>query len=258
MERANRTIQNMLTTATNSQSNDWENCLLKVCLAYNTSKHASTGYTPFFLMFGRQPHMPLDVIYGVAPTQTQEHCQYVANLRKTMESAYYLARQHMQTAAHRQKENYDHKIHGDKFTPGQLVWLCNPVVPKGNSKKLHSPWVGPYKVVKCLSDSVYRIQDTRASRRRQVVHFDRLKPCPQNIRTQAKPDVPRQQATTAGTPTQSSRPPPPGTVLQLVEGYDDTEPQGERRNPSNTLAHQEERRYPLRSNRRRPARYGDD
>ena len=62
VERANCTIQNMLKTATNSQANDWENCLPKVCLAYNTSKHASTGYTPFYLMFGRQPHMPLDII----------------------------------------------------------------------------------------------------------------------------------------------------------------------------------------------------
>jgi len=96
----------------------------------------------------------------------------------------------------------------------------------------------------------------RASRRRQVVHFDRLKPYPQNIQTQVKPDVPRQQATVAGTPKQS-RPPPPGTVLQLVEDYEDTEPQGEQ-DPSNILAHQGERRYPLRSNRRRPARYGDE
>lgn len=257
VERANRTIQNMLTTATNSQGDDWENCLPKVCLAYNTSKHASTGYTPFYLMFGRQPHMPLDVIYGVAPSHVQEHCQYVANLRRTMESAYCLARKNMQTAAYRQKENYDLKIHGDNFKPGQLVWLCNPVVPKGNSKKLHAPWVGPYKVIKCLSDTVYRIQDTRANRRRQVVHFDRLKPCPENIRIKAKPDVPGQRASTAETPTQSSRPPPPGTMLQLVEDHDDTEAVRENNLP-NVLANPEARRYPMRSTRRRPVRYGDD
>jgi len=257
VERANRTIQNMLTTATNGQANEWENCLPKVCLAYNTSKHASTGYTPFYLMFGRQPHMPLDIIYGVPPDHTQEHCQYVVNLRKTMESAYCLARRNVQTAAYRQKENYDLKVHGDKFKPGELVWLCNPVVPKGNSKKLHSPWVGPYKVVKCLSDTVYRIQDTRANRRRQVVHFDRLKPCSQNIRGRDKADNPGPRASNNGTPTQDSRPPPPGTVLQLVEDYDVPEPQGGTESP-NVLAHPEVRRYPLRSNRRRPVRYGDD
>ena len=167
---------------------------------YNTSKHVSTGYTPFYLMFGRQPKMPLDIIYGLAPNQTVEHCQYVANLRKTMELAYQLTRENMQTAAIWQKENYDLKVHGDKFTPGQLVWLCNPVVSKGNSRKLLSPWVGPYRVIKSLLDTVYRIQDTRANRKRQVVHFDRLKPCNQNIRIQAKPNAPQQQANPEGTP----------------------------------------------------------
>ena len=151
VERANHTIQNTLTTATNSQGGVWESCLLKVCLAYNTSKHISTGYTLFYLMFGCQPKMSLDVIYGVAPNQTAEQCKYVANLKKAMELAYQLARENMQTAANQQKENYDLKVHGDKFTPRQNVWLCNPVVSKGNSRKLLTPWVGPYRVIKCHS-----------------------------------------------------------------------------------------------------------
>jgi len=144
-------------------------------------------------MFGHQPHMPLEVIYGIAPNYAEEHSKYVSNLREAMELAYYLARKNMGTAAHQQKENYDLKVHGDKFTPGQLVWLCNPVVPKGRSRKLLSPWVWPYKVIKCISDVVYRIQDTRPNRRRQVVHFDQLKPCHKNIRTQNRANVEQQQ-----------------------------------------------------------------
>ena len=50
-------------------------------------------------MFGHQPKMPLDIIYGMAPGQVVEHCQYVANLRKTVKLAYQLARENMQTAA---------------------------------------------------------------------------------------------------------------------------------------------------------------
>ena len=256
VERANRTIQNMLTAATNTQAENWESCLPKVCLAYNTSKHMSTGYIPFYLMFGRQPKMPLDIIYGMAPGQVVEHCQYVANLRKTMELAYQLTCENMQTAANQQKENYNFKVHGDKFTTGQLVWLCNPVVSKGNSRKLLTPWVGPYRVIKCLSDTVYRIQDTRANRRRQVVHFDRLKPCHQNIRILAKTNAPQQQANTDGSPLHSRKPPPPGTMLQLVEDNDDRETQREMNLPSLPVS-QEQRRYPLRS-QRRPIRYGED
>ena len=254
VERLNRTIQTMLTTTITSQAEDWESCLPKVCLAYNTSKHVATGYTPFFLMFGRQPHMPLDIIYGVPPDYTQEHCEYATKLRKTMETAYHLARENMQTAAIRQKEHYDLKVHGDKFIPGQLVWLCNPVVPKGNSKKLLAPWVGPYKVIKCLSDTVYRIQDTRVSRRRQVVHFDRLKPCHQEVRVQQKAEHSQKQVNSPDPPVQSSGLTPPGTILKLVE--DDIRSQEVTSMPN--ISNQAPRRYPQRSNRQRPARYTDD
>ncbi len=48
VERSNRTLLSMLATTTHSHPYDWENQLLKVCVAYNTSVHASTGYTPFF------------------------------------------------------------------------------------------------------------------------------------------------------------------------------------------------------------------
>jgi len=53
-----------------------------------------------------------------------------------VETAYYLAGENMQTLGFRQKERYNLKVHGDKFTPGQLMWLCNPLVLKGKSKTL--------------------------------------------------------------------------------------------------------------------------
>ena len=54
---------------------------------------------------------------------------------------------------------------------------------RGMAKKLHCPWSGPFRIIKKLSSVVYRIQDTRRARKnRKVVHFDRLKPCPENTR----------------------------------------------------------------------------
>ena len=85
----------------------------------------------------------------------------------------------MGVALERQKELYDRRVHGDEYQVGDLVWLHNPVIPKGAKRKLHCPWTGPFKVVKKLSTVVYRIQETRPNKRKcLVVHFDRLKPCP--------------------------------------------------------------------------------
>ena len=64
VERFNRTLQSMLATTTESHPATWENHLQKVVMAYNTSVQSSTGYTPFFLMLGREARLPADLVYG--------------------------------------------------------------------------------------------------------------------------------------------------------------------------------------------------
>ena len=179
----------MLATTVREQTSvvEWEECFPKVCFAYNTSEHASTGFTSSYLMFGRQARIPLDVMYGLLPGKSETCCQYVSNLRHSLENAYCIARQNSLVCARRQKEYYDSKVHGKPFVQGDLVWLCNPAVPKGTSCKLYTPWTGPYKIVKCLSDLVYRIQDMNRKRKKLVVNFDRLKPS--HSRTRSQPEV---------------------------------------------------------------------
>ena len=62
------------------------------------------------------------------------------------------------------------------------MWLHSTVVLKGKARKLHWPWTGPFRVIQRISDVTYRIQDVQAPRRRSIVHFDRLKYCPKDIR----------------------------------------------------------------------------
>ena len=133
----------------------------------------------------------------------------------------------MSTVALRQKELFDCKIYGEKLTVGQIVWLCNLVIPIGNFRKLHSPWVGPCKIIKCLLDIVYRIQDTRTPRKRIVVHFDRLKPCHERMRMQVDASEQESQASLQSLSTQVQQTTkwlPSGMNLQVVEdseGEDD-------------------------------------
>lgn len=134
-------------------------------------------------MFGRQAKIPVDIVYGSCPTEAIVHDQNVTNLKEILVNAYRKAREHLQTTMKKSEELYNRKVHGCEYEVGDLVWLNSPVVPRGKSKKFHCPWTGPYKVVKKLSPVVYRIQDVRpGSRKRVVVHFDRLKPCPKGIR----------------------------------------------------------------------------
>ena len=125
--------------------------------------------------------------------------EYALQLRDTLQEAYDITRERFGTKQEVQKQLYDKKVHGEPFEVGDKVWLHSPVIKRGQSRKLHHPWTGPYTVVKRLSDITYRIVHPTLKRQRQVVHFDRLKRCRE-----------RQQTTTQS-PTMAERSPPPET-----------------------------------------------
>ena len=90
------------------------------------------------------------------------------------------------------------------------------------SKKLYHPWSGPYRVVKKLSEANYRIEQLQGRRNRKIVHFDRLKPCPKNLRLNQEyhNDL---EAPEPNRPCNPELPvlPPFGQNLQIVDDDDD-------------------------------------
>jgi transposase InsO family protein len=58
-ERFNRTLKEMLRRMINNCAEDWEDRLGEALLAYRTSVSTTTGYTPFYLLYGRRSRMPL-------------------------------------------------------------------------------------------------------------------------------------------------------------------------------------------------------
>ena len=64
IEGFNRTLLSVLAALATDHPFEWESHLRPVCMAYNTSVHPTTGYIPFYLMFGRQVRMPIEVMYG--------------------------------------------------------------------------------------------------------------------------------------------------------------------------------------------------
>ena len=178
----------MLATTTKDNLFDWEDHVRKVCLAYNSSVHPTTRYTPFYLMFGRQARLPVDFTFSTDKPENRTPGEYATQLRDSLEQAYANVQTTMGTKLATQKQFYDHKIHGKPFEPDCLVWLHSPVVPRGGSRKLHHPWTGPWRVLKRISDATYRIQDQKMKRKRLVVHFNRLKPVRPGTRFTPEPD----------------------------------------------------------------------
>jgi transposase InsO family protein len=63
IERFHHTLSQNLALYVNDRHDDWDDYLSAVCYAYNTAVNLdSTCYSPFFLMFGREPFSPLDTV----------------------------------------------------------------------------------------------------------------------------------------------------------------------------------------------------
>ena len=172
VERFNRTIQQMLKAYVNEHRNDWDEHVPYLTMAYRATVHDSTGYSPNRLMLGREISLPIDVMFG-KPKSALRPCytDYVNWFSEVTEEAFEFARQHLQTAAKRQKRNFDVGIKPTSFKARDLVWYFYP--PK--SRKLETPWLGPYSIIKVLNNSLYEIRSGSSSRSK-IVHVDNLRP----------------------------------------------------------------------------------
>ena len=81
-ERMNQTLLNMLGTLADEQKADWKTYVPMVLHAYNSARHESTQFSPFYLMFSRHPRLPIDLVLGVEPidVQTETTHEYTKEL----------------------------------------------------------------------------------------------------------------------------------------------------------------------------------
>ena len=64
VERFHRTLNAMLGRVVCESQRDWDKRVSMVMAAYRVSRHEATGYSPDFLMFGREVRAPIDLVLG--------------------------------------------------------------------------------------------------------------------------------------------------------------------------------------------------
>ena len=140
-ERFNSTLCNMLGTLSEEEKSDWKSHLGCMTHAYNCTKHASTTYSPYYLMFGRHPRLPIDVEFGLNKPNCSDNSsksRYIQKLRRRLNYAFQKASKYSDQQASRYKHSYDKSVKGPQLHENYLV-LVKIVAHKGRHK-LQDRW----------------------------------------------------------------------------------------------------------------------
>ena len=149
-ERMNRTLINMLKCLSADEKNNWKDHLAKLAFAYNSTVNKTTGFSPFYLMFGRESRLPIDLMFEMefGNRNKGSYDTFVYNWENAMNQAVKIARQHIDVGKKSNERAYNRKVRGNKILVGDHVLLRNHK-QRGGTGKLRSYW----------EDVVYEVVD---------------------------------------------------------------------------------------------------
>ena len=185
-ERFNKTILSMLRTLSDKEKLNWKDALNKMTHAYNSSRNSATGYSPFFLMFGRKPKLPIDSMFDQAADKLPGSTPYVNKWYAEMIQAHRIASENSAKSRLLGKKQYDKKMHHIALETGDRVLIKN-LAPRQGPHKLRSYWEDKVHVVVSRKDDgpVYVVKPEVGTGRERTLHRNLLLPCNMLINTDA-------------------------------------------------------------------------
>ncbi|UYV71409.1 hypothetical protein LAZ67_8003042, partial [Cordylochernes scorpioides] len=193
-ERLNRTLINMISMYVNTDQKNWDEILPFVTHAYNTTIQETTGYSPFFLLFGREPMSLLDDDNIPIDSNMNNYDEYIENYLDKIARTRQVVINNTEKTQERMKRNYDKKHNERIYEPGHLVAVWTPVRKIGKCEKLLRKYFGPYRILKKLSNVNYLIEPKdNPGQDPLIVHVSRLKPYFERI-----DEVTHEDVTTSG------------------------------------------------------------
>ena len=182
VERFNRTLLSMLKTLEKDKKSRWHWHVNKMVHAYNCMKNDAHGFSPFYLLFGRTPRLPVDLIFDI---KNPEGCPprmsaYAETFTKALQEAYETAGKSASKEAKQNEKEYNKKIRVTDLRPGDRVLVRN-LSQRGGPGKLRSYWEDMVHVVVRRMENDAPVFEVRPESGRgaktRVLHRNMLLPC---------------------------------------------------------------------------------
>lgn len=177
-ERFNQTLLNLLGALEKDRQDNWVEALPELVKAYNTTVHASTGFTPHYVMFGAHARLPVDLVQGTWVNREQVSVEdWVQRHHQRLVGAYQKVAEHAAQSVARQGK-YQKDTQPCPLVPGERVLIRT--FRRGEEGKLADRWEPvPHVVVQQLPSGipVYKIKPEGREGPTRTVHQNHLKPC---------------------------------------------------------------------------------
>ena len=141
-ECMNQTLMNALEKLNNA-AEEWEEHIESILFAYRTSKHHSTGFTPFKLMYGREARLHIDLAVPSTPTAVPSADDFnmkLQHLQQAKAEVMEIAGRNLAKSQERQKKNFDLRHSAPAMEVGQCVVVKNSRKLTRKGGKLEKSW----------------------------------------------------------------------------------------------------------------------
>lgn len=223
VERFHRTVINMISHYVREDGSDWPKWLPLMIMAYNATPHSSTGYTPFYLLNGRELRKPVLEDLPADNNRPRDIEEYLRDLQRRMKEAFEVATERSRKSHEENERRYNRNAKRPEYSEGQWVYLHCPVAPSGVARKFYKPWKGPFRIVDCPDKLILKLEITPDNYK--VVNVDRVKPCKREVpleMAERSKDEEEEEADYSAPDTEDGMDPLEWAQLQVT--YDDDTP----------------------------------
>ena len=172
VERFNRTLAAMLAKMVDLSQDNWDECLPYAMLAYRSSVHSATGFSPASVLLGLNLRLPLDLLAPPQEKADEMYGKFVNQQYKQSQAVRDRVGYNLREVGQKMKDRFDNGVNQPRLEVGDHVWVMDTSRVKGLTQKLRSRWKGPFEVLTVVNDQLVRL---REGRRRVIVHRSRLK-----------------------------------------------------------------------------------
>ena len=164
VERMNRSLLSLLRTYVERET-QWEEHLQLLLYIYRTTKHSSTRFSPFEVLFGSNP--PLQQVPDLCRPLFPEPSNYCEQFKNKLASLREMVDSNLVESADRQQNSYKGSFRSP-LEPGQQVLLNNPC-----ASKLEPRWTGPWLIRETQGPLTVTLTKGDVER---TVHINRVRP----------------------------------------------------------------------------------